>query len=103
MHETASLQTSPFGQGAAVPGVQAPWPSHPPAGVSVEPAQLGVPHVVPRAGKTHAPAEVVSHPVAPQAPPIGLHDAPQQFPVWSVPQTPVVHASSREHETPGPT
>jgi len=60
-----------------------------------------VPHAVEALGKTQAP--LASQSVAPQTPPVGLHDIAQQWlPVPPTPQTPAAHWSFALHTAPAP-
>src|SRR5438105_1038835 len=79
----------PPAHGADVPALQVPLPLQVGAVVNVEPLHDGLPQLAPEIGKAHAP--VPPQPVAPQVPPIGEQAAVQQFPVPTVPQTPLVH------------
>jgi hypothetical protein len=75
-----------------VPAVHEPLPSQLPAVVSCPLLHAGLPHEVLLSGNRHAPVDA-SQPVAPQAPPVGLHAAAQQVPVPARPHTPLVHWS----------
>jgi len=92
LHDVALAQTRPPGQADVVPLPHAPPPLQVPAVVSWAPLHEGLPHEVLLPGNTHAPVDA-SQPVAPQAPPAGMHVDPQQSPVPAMPHTPLLHWS----------
>jgi hypothetical protein len=75
LHAVALAQIRLFGHAAGVPAAQLPVPLQV-DGVSVLPAHDALPHAVPEATKTHAPAP--SQSVAPHVVPVGVHAAAQQ-------------------------